>query len=97
MNTYIILSRISADAMKNPKELATLAKDVSKRIKKECPNVKWKASYATLGKIDVVDIVEAPEMEDIAKAALIIRAYGHATTQTMPAKEWHGFVNAMKE
>jgi uncharacterized protein with GYD domain len=82
--------------MRNPQELTALAEEVAKRIKAECPNVKWKDSYATLGSVDVVDIVEAPTMEDVAKAALIIRAYGHATTQTLPASEWHGFVKAMK-
>ena len=95
MNTYIILSQLSVDAMRDPKEFSALARQVSKRIKSECPNVKWKASYATMGSIDVVDVVEARSAEDVAKAALIIRSYGHATTQTLPAFEWHGFVNSM--
>jgi uncharacterized protein with GYD domain len=96
MNTYIILSQLSADALRSPKDLAALAKEVAKRIKAECPNVKWKDSYATLGSVDVVDIVEAPTVEEVARAALIIRSHGHAMTQTLPASEWHGFVEAMK-
>ena len=92
MSTYIILSQLSADAMDEPKKLRSLADKVSEKIKTECPNVKWKDSYATLGSLDVVDIVEAPSLEDVAKAAMMIRSYGHATTQTLPAIPWKDFV-----
>ena len=42
MNTYIILSRFSPEAFDNPKHLLDLAEQVSKKIKQECPNVKWR-------------------------------------------------------
>ena len=49
MATYVILSRISPEAVKDPKDFKDLAKTVSERIKRECPGVTWKDSYATLG------------------------------------------------
>ena len=57
MTTYIILSRFSPEAFDNPKHFLELAEQVSKKIKQECPNVKWKDSYATLGRYDVIDVV----------------------------------------
>jgi uncharacterized protein with GYD domain len=57
MATYIILSRVSPTAFNDPKDFTKLAKSVSERIKKECPGVKWKSSFATMGRFDVVDIV----------------------------------------
>lgn len=91
MATYIILSRLSHDALKNPDDLKKLADDVAGRIRKECPNVKWKDSYATLGRFDVVDIVEADDPKQVERAALIIRALGHAHTETMLATPWDEF------
>jgi len=60
MATYVILSRISPEAVKDPKEFKDLAKTVSETIKRQCPGVTWKHSYATLGRFDVVDIARRP-------------------------------------
>ena len=61
MSTYVILSRISPDAFRDPKDFKKLADAVSSRIANECKGVVWKQSFATLGRFDVVDIVEADD------------------------------------
>lgn len=95
MPTYLILSKISPDAFQEPKEFKKLASDVSSRIRKQCPGVTWKQSFATLGRFDVVDIVESKDPEQVARAALLIRGYGHARTETMPATEWKEFLDTL--
>ena len=95
MTTYIILSRFSPDAFREPKDFKRLARDVSSKIKKECPQVRWKASYATLGRFDVVDVIEANDPKQLEKVAMIIRAYGHSTTETLPATPWEEFLAAL--
>src|SRR5437667_417557 len=85
MPTFVILSRISPQAFDDPKDFKALAKDVSEKIKRECPGVTWKESFATLGRFDVVDIVDASDPKEIEKAAMLIRAYGHASTETLIA------------
>ena len=92
MTTYIILSRFSPVAFDDPKHFLELAEQVSKKIKQECPNVKWKDSYATLGRFDVIDVVEASDPKEIEKAAMIIRAYGHSTTETLVGTPWKDFL-----
>ncbi len=92
MTTYIILSRFSPEAFDNPKHFLELAEQVSKKIKQECPNIKWKDSYTTLGRYDVVDVVEASDPKDVEKAAMIIRAYGHSTTETLIGTPWKDFL-----
>ncbi len=92
MATYIILSRISPKAFADPKEFKQLAAAVSEKIKKECPGVVWKDSFATLGRFDVVDIVEADDPKQVGKAAMIIHAYGHSTTETLMATPWDEFM-----
>ena len=92
MATYVILSRFSPEAFRDPRDFKKLAKDVSTRIKKECRGVHWKQSYATLGRFDVVDVVEAEDPQQIEKAAMIIRAYGHSTTETLVGTPWEEFL-----
>jgi len=65
---------------------------VSAKIKSECPGVAWKESFATLGRFDAVDIVEADDAKQVEKAAMIIRAYGHSTTETLVATPWKEFL-----
>lgn len=92
MATYVILSKLSAEAFSDPKDFRKLAEKVSEKIRSECPGVIWKDSYATLGRFDVVDIVESNDPRQIEKAAMIIRAYGHARTETLPATPWKQFL-----
>ena len=95
MPTYIILSRFSPEAFRDPKEFRKLADAVTTKIKTECPGIHWKNSFATTGRFDVVDIVEAQDPKEIAKAAMIIRAYGHSTTETLVATPWKEFLSTL--
>jgi uncharacterized protein with GYD domain len=95
MATYVILSRFSPEAFRDPQEFRKLAEAVSAKIKSDCSGVRWKESYATLGRFDVVDIVEANDPKQIEKAAMIIRAYGHSVTETLVATPWKDFLAAL--
>ncbi len=92
MATYVILSRVSPAAFDEPKQFKKLADDVKKQIRKQCPDVTWKQSYALMGRFDVLDIVESSDPQQVARAAMIIRAYGHSRTETMPATAWDDFL-----
>jgi uncharacterized protein with GYD domain len=92
MATYVILSRVSPEAFREPKDFKQLAAAVAAKIKNDCPGVVWKDSYATLGRFDVVDIVESDDPKQVEKAAMIIRAYGHSTTETLVATPWDKFL-----
>ena len=95
MATYVILSRFSPDAFTNPRDLKQLANTVSGKIKTECPDVIWKDSYATMGRFDVIDIVESNDLDQVEKAAMIIRAYGNSTTETLVATPWKDFLEML--
>lgn len=95
MTTYIILSRFSPEAFEDPKNFKDLASAVSAKIKKQCPDITWKGSFATLGRFDVVDFVEAENPKQIEKAAMIIRAYGHSMTETLVATPWKDFLETL--
>ena len=95
MATYVILSKLCARGAEEPGEVRQLAQTVSQKIKAECPNVRWKDSYAVMGRYDVVDIVEADSPAQVEKAAMIIRCHGHATTETMHATPWKDFLASL--
>jgi uncharacterized protein with GYD domain len=92
---YVILSRFSPEAFAEPKDFRKLADAVSSRIKKECKGVTWKQSFSTLGRFDVVDIVEADDPKDIERAVMIICSHGHSITETLVATPWKEFLAAL--
>jgi len=95
MATYIILSKVSPQAFSDPFEFKKIAERVASKIKTKCPGVVWKQSYSTMGRFDVVDIVEADDPKQMAQAAMIIRAYGHSTTETLMAIPWKEFLDTI--
>ncbi|MGH8503967.1 MAG: GYD domain-containing protein [Gammaproteobacteria bacterium] len=95
MATYIILSEISPQAFAELGEFKSLATSVAKKIKSECPGVTWKQSFVTMGRFDVVDIVEADDPKQVERASMIIRAEGRSRTETMLATEWKEFLDML--
>jgi len=92
MATYVILSQVSPEAFRDPKDFKKLAATVVAKVEKDCPGVVFKASYATLGRFDFVDIVESDDPKQVEKAAMLIRAYGHSITETLVATPWEEFL-----
>ncbi|NPA51537.1 MAG: GYD domain-containing protein [Aquificae bacterium] len=91
MPIYVMLTKVSPDATKNPFDLVELEKEVKASIKRNCPDVKWIKNLAVFGPYDYLDIFEAPNDEEASKVAIIVRSFGHATTETWSAIEWDNF------
>jgi len=96
MSTFIMLTRLSHQALQSPSSLADLNCQVSDRIKADCPEVVWKANYVILGPADYLDIFTAPDIETAMRVATIIRTFGHATTEIWAAAEWDRFVEMVR-
>ncbi len=97
MATYIMLTRLSPEAVGDPKYVEKLERKVADRVRKNCPEVKWIGSYSVLGPYDYVDIFEAPDGESATKVALLVRSFGHGVTETWVATPWDRFVQLAKE
>ena len=93
MGTYVMLTKLSPEALTKPDAVTNLNKQVEERIKKECPGVKWLANYAVLGPCDYLDIFEAPDTDTATKVALLVRSFGHGTTETWVATQWDRFTS----
>jgi uncharacterized protein with GYD domain len=92
MQTFIILTKFAAGAFEAPAAFRQASAELTERLKRECPGVHWKASFATLGRYDVVDIVEAERPEDVHRAAILVNTQAHASTETLLATPWHEYL-----
>ena len=92
MATYVMLSRFSPEAFRDPKEFLAIAQKVTTELNRRCPDVMWKSSHATLGRFDVVDIVESEDPRQLELACMIIRGHGHSITETLQATPWKDFL-----
>ena len=71
MATYVMLTRLSPDAITEPDSIKELGRRVIDKLNAECPEANWLSSYATLGPYDYLDLFEAPDNETAAKVAEI--------------------------
>jgi uncharacterized protein with GYD domain len=91
-----MLTRLGHEAAKSTNSLITLSHRVAERVRSDCPEVAWKASYVILGPADYVDVFEAPDIETALKVAGIVRSFGHASTEIWAATKWDDFVAAIE-
>lgn len=91
MATYVMLTRLTPEAVKTPGDLQRLERAVSERVQKDCPQVKWLGNYALLGPYDYLDLFEAPDETVAARVVMIVRSFGHGQTETWTALPWARF------
>ena len=85
MATYVLLTRLGSDVLNDPRGRQAVAKEWKRRVKKICPQVKWRAHYALLGRYDFMDIYEAPDAETAAAVSLLSRCSGAVFAESLPA------------
>ena len=91
MSTFIMLTRLSPEAVRSPQALEQLERKAMERVRKECPDVEWVGNYAILGPYDYLDVFHAKDIDTASKVSMLIRTFGHAQTEVWPATEWNHF------
>jgi uncharacterized protein with GYD domain len=94
MPTYVMLTRPSPEALVRPGSVVELNRQVEDRIKSGCPGARWLANYSVMGPCDYLDISEAPAVDTATKASLLVRSFGHATTETCVVTPWERFMDS---
>ena len=81
MTTYILLIKQKGQDIRNGKESSPRVDAVKKAI--ETSGGKMAGFYLTMGKYDIVAMVEAPSDEVLTSSALKIASAGNIRTETM--------------
>jgi len=90
---FILLSTLSQQGIQtlksNPERLRQVNQDVEEL------GAKVLHQWATLGEFDFVNIVEAPDLETMAKVSVALGARGSTRIQTLPALEIEDFLGTL--
>jgi uncharacterized protein with GYD domain len=93
MPVFILLSTLSQQGVQtlksNPERLRQVNQDVEEL------GAKVLHQWATLGTFDFVNVVEAPDIETIAKVSVALGARGSTRVQTLPALEIEDFLQTL--
>lgn len=93
MPTYILLSTLTVQGVQtlkaNPERLRAVNKDVEEL------GAKVLHQWATLGDVDFINIVEAPDAATIARVSMALGARGSTKVRTLPALTIDEFLAAM--
>lgn len=94
MPRYILLSKLTDEGWKTVKERPERIKEVNREL--ETLGVKVLSQYATLGKYDFVNIVEASDNKTVAKVSIELGSRGTIQITTMPAIPIDEFIASIK-
>lgn len=94
MPLYLLLSRLSTQGVQtlksNPDRLREVNKDVEEL------GAKVLHQWATLGEWDFVNIVEAPDLQTIARVSVALGARGSTKIETLPALTIEELLSALE-
>ncbi|HEX9268762.1 MAG TPA: GYD domain-containing protein [Candidatus Limnocylindria bacterium] len=93
MATYVLLTRVTPAGIKTLQSNPRRIKEVNKEI--EAQGARVVAQYATLGRYDFVNIVEAKDSETIAKVSVGLGARGTLSIETLTAIPIETFIRGV--
>ena len=93
MATYVLLTKVSAAGVKTIQANPRRIKEVNKEI--ESLGARVVAQYATLGRYDFVNIVEAKDAEAIARISVALGARGTVSIETLTAIPVETFIRTV--
>jgi uncharacterized protein with GYD domain len=93
MPVFVLLSTLSQRGVQtlksNPERLRQVNQDVEEL------GARVLHQWATLGAFDFVNVVEAPDIETVAKVSVALGARGSTRIQTLPALEIEDFLRTL--
>ena len=93
MPTFVMLTQLSPEGVQTVKNNPNRIKEVNKEI--ESLGARVKAQWATLGRFDFVNIVEAPDEATMARVSMELGSRGTARYESLAAIEIDDFIAAL--
>ena len=98
MPEFILMTRLSADALRSGRNAEAHEERALERIAGAFPGVEWKHSYAMLGQYDFLDVFSAPDMETALRVSALMRTLGRSHSEVWPAiprKEFRAIIESI--
>ena len=93
MPTYIMLSTLTPEGVQTVKNNPERIREVNREVEQLGASVK--AQWATLGHVDFISVVEAPDDGTMARVSLELGSRGTATFETLVAIPIDDFIGAL--
>jgi uncharacterized protein with GYD domain len=93
MTTFILLTTLTPEGVQTVKNNPNRIREVSKEIEQLGASVV--AQWATLGRFDFINVVEAPDEKTMAKVSLELGSRGTAKYETLTAIPIDDFISAL--
>jgi uncharacterized protein with GYD domain len=93
MPTYILLTTLTPEGVQTVKNNPARIREVNREIEQLGASVK--AQWATLGRFDFVNVLEAPDEETIARVSLELGSRGTGRYETLTAIPVDDFIAAL--
>ncbi len=97
MQTFVLMTKLPPELASKVKQREQIGRNWLGQVHEKCPDVKFVAHYALLGKYDFMDIFEAPDAETAAKVSLISQKEGAAQAESWTAIPYKRFVELIGE
>jgi len=97
MQTFVLMTKMSPEVSRQLRNRAKLGRAWLEQVKEKCPEVKFLAHYALLGRYDFIDIYEAPDVETAAKVSMISLSSGAFQAESLIAIPYKRFVKLVEE
>ena len=93
MPTFVMLTTLSAEGVQTVKNNPSRIREVNKEI--ESLGASVKAQWATLGRFDFVNVVEAPDEKTMARVSMELGSRGTARYETLAAIPIDDFIASL--
>ena len=93
MPTYIMLSTLTPEGVQTVKNNPQRILEVNKEVEQLGASVQ--AQWATLGHVDFISVIEAPDSETMARVALELGSRGSGRYETLAAIPIEDFISSL--
>jgi uncharacterized protein with GYD domain len=93
MPTYILLTTLTSEGVQTLKNNPARIREVNREV--EQLGAKVTAQWATLGRFDFINVVEAPDEETIARVSLELGSRGTGRYETLSAIPVDDFIASL--
>ena len=93
MPTYILFTTLTSEGVQTLKNNPGRIREVNKEV--EQLGAKVTAQWATLGRFDFVNVIEAPDEETMARVSLELGSRGTGRYETLPAIPVDDFIASL--